>query len=672
MAVKQKYVEQVAPGAPLQMLLRALHEGVRRDDGIMDKDQIFMNIVLNLGMCQIPSDPANFKQFVSDLKQIAEGLKKEYNNNELMYSTLKVFYMEISEPNKTLSPAMSIVIQLIDLDVIPMVVKWILNSGYSDRSLERALFTLCNWLTKWTYTPNLGHLVLNLMKGLEERQHYDILMEVTLATVESLFKLLVLADSRPIIGPVVVYMLSKSQARPDAFHKVIRHVGHIIAVLHKENSACSRYYLDQIVKLCLALMDRFPGNNTLYDNLRSTIQPYCPLNYHDTLDCKAWEETGVSEAVQRSSLGKVGLTNLGNTCYMNSVLQALFMTKLFRNEVLLLNENIMPLFSNLQELFVLLQHSQKYSLSPSDILHLARPPGFQLGHQHDSSEFLGYLLDVLHEQEHSAGTSVEASGPHPESNNTIVQQSFGGKTMTVATCNSCGNKSERIDKFRDIPLSFPSSSNDHSVTSLLDYYLQPEKLCGDNQYHCEKCKGLTDGQRQTHIIEAPPRLILTVKHFGYDSVSQQKTKLLHRVKLEDFIQLSNVNYELYAAVVHCGSSVDSGHYYTFAKENDEWFKFNDSFVMKTTAAQLYNLKPPETPYILFYRSQDSEEPDNLHRTRLSHQLQLVLNRDLNELEKEKRARSKRTFNSSRNDKDDPPPPNCGGGGFSDTTNMFVC
>jgi ubiquitin carboxyl-terminal hydrolase 35/38 len=99
---------------------------------------------------------------------------------------------------------------------------------------------------------------------------------------------------------------------------------------------------------------------------------------------------------------------LGNTCYMNSVLQALFMTKPFRNEILLYDKDMTPLLSKLQTLFALLQHSKRYSMSPNDILNLARPPGFLPGHQHDSSEFLGYLLDVLHEQEKTAACSNDS------------------------------------------------------------------------------------------------------------------------------------------------------------------------------------------------------------------------------------------------------------------------
>lgn len=204
-------------------------------------------------------------------------------------------------------------------------------------------------------------------------------------------------------------------------------------------------------------------------------------------------------------------------------------------------------------------------MSPTDILTLARPPGFQPGHQHDSSEFLGYLLDVLHEQEKMIYTNQGDAACTV--NETVVQNSFGGRTITISNCGKCGMKSERIDNFRELQLSFPNNNNENpSVQTLLEYYLQPEPLCGDNQYHCDECGCLTDGERVTVIAEPPPRLVLTLKHFRYDPVSQQRTKLLQRVKLDAFVQLGDEEYELYAAVVHCGSSVDSGHYYTIARD----------------------------------------------------------------------------------------------------------
>lgn len=243
--------------------------------------------------------------------------------------------------------------------------------------------------------------------------------------------------------------------------------------------------------------------------------------------------------------------------------------------------------------------------------------------------------------------------------------------MTVSRCGGCGTQSERADHFRELQLSFPTNNCNQSVQTLLDYYFQPEKLCDENQYHCDKCHGLTDSERITKIVEPPCRLVLTLKQFRYDPVSQLRTKLLQQVKLNTFINLDNEDYELYASVVHCGSNLDSGHYYTFARDGDEWFKFNDCAVIRTTHQELFNLKPPETPYILFYRKLDSIEPDSLQKATLSNKLQTILNRDNAENELKKKKSS--SFNGYSSDKnDDPPPPSSGGDGFNGSFSKLVC
>ncbi|EEZ99989.1 ubiquitin carboxyl-terminal hydrolase 35 [Tribolium castaneum] len=668
MAVKQKVVECVAQSAEarLQLILRTLQDLTAQ--GLQDKK--CANIVSLLGTIHVPTDPSDYKQFIGSIKSVQEILTKECMKNDLVYLTLRSLYHEISTSQKPLSPAMSIVLTLIQVDYIPTAVDWILQTGYSPENHKKALMTLCNWLPKWTWTENLGRLVLTFMQGLEAQQQLEIVFEVTEATIEPLFRLLILPEHRKSVGPIVKYMLFSmlSQSNPVSFDKVVPHVGSVVAYLYKEKSDSSLEYFGDIVKVCFLLMDHFSDYSNRYVQLKKDLEQHLPA-----ANCI---ENGPSNSVATvySASGKVGLNNLGNTCYMNSVLQALFMTKPFRNEILLYNKDMTSLLSKLQTLFALLQHSKRASISPHDISNLARPPGFLPGHQHDSSEFLGYLLDVLHEQEKTAVCGNGTKADHvPPSYNTIVQSAFGGRTVSVSRCGECDTKSERVDNFWELQLSFPNTTDNQSVQTLLNYYLQPEKLSGDNQYHCEVCDCLTDGERVTCIEEAPPRLILTLKHFRYDQASQQRTKLLQSIKLDNHVQLDTGLYVLYAAVVHCGSSVDSGHYYTFARDGDEWFKFNDCSVMRTMAEELCSLKPPETPYILFYSRQDCSDPEALPRTVLSQRLQLVINNDHTEFELEKRRRPIKTYNSKQNRNDEPPPPGCGGPGFSsNSSNMYVC
>ncbi|XP_044767160.1 ubiquitin carboxyl-terminal hydrolase 35 [Coccinella septempunctata] len=682
MAVKQMLVEHsdsATTDARLQLLLRQ-HEIASRNGH--RRDEICISMVIGLGTCTVPTDPTKFKKFIADLHQVEDILRQECSNFDLLYATLRALYNEISDSNKILSPAMSIVLRLIPLEMIPDAVKWILNSGYKYVSLEKALHNLCLWLTKWTYTPNLSPLVVLFMEALEEEHHANIILDVTLATIEPLFKLLIMEDFRKTVGPVVFYMLNRVQNSPEVYEKIFPHLMNTATFLERENSDDSILYLQKLVHLYSKLKQIYPDYQMAYDHLESVLDVcMCSKASRDMLSSdKPW----VCELTEVNPQDvKVGLNNLGNTCYMNSVLQALYMTKFFRNNVLMFDHTEMPLLNSVQDLFVLLQCSKKFTLSPTNILHLARPAGFNVGFQHDSSEFLLHLLDIMHEQEVSqlkgkkdAPTTSDESNTLP---NTIVQQSFGGRSMTVFTCGECSSHSEKIDNFRELPLCFPDEDEDmynvkHSVSSLLDLYLQPEKLCGQNKYDCNKC-GLNDGEKVTRVIQAPRRLIMTLKHFKYDSKLHKRTKLLHRVKLEEYIQLNGVGYELYAAVVHHGSNADHGHYYALAKENEQWYKFNDTIVKKLTLAEIYELKPPETPYILFYRNQQSEEPENLKKSGLPLRLQDVVQRDLTE--KEEDEKSKKPYvtiyqtRQNRNNDDSMPPPGCGGGLSDAPSNMYV-
>jgi ubiquitin carboxyl-terminal hydrolase 35/38 len=191
---------------------------------------------------------------------------------------------------------------------------------------------------------------------------------------------------------------------------------------------------------------------------------------------------------------------------------------------------------------------------------------------------------------------------------TYIQRIFGGKISTRYLCSSCNGNSINIDAFRDLQLSFPEKNEDenamgdtqYNVQQLLEFYFTTEELTllGDNQYHCDNCKILCNGIRCTEILEPPRNLILTLKHFRYDSRHHTRSKLLYKVYHDEVINVNvkesfssnytrSVEYMLYAAVIHSGTSLDSGHYYTIAREADnKWFKFNDSFVTKSSLEEL--------------------------------------------------------------------------------------
>lgn len=224
------------------------------------------------------------------------------------------------------------------------------------------------------------------------------------------------------------------------------------------------------------------------------------------------------------------------------------------------------------------------------------------------------------------------------------------------------------------------------MQELLDYFVLPEQLNGDNQYHCDTCGGLQDAQRTIQILQTPSHLVLTLKRFQFNSETGQ-AKLLQRVQCSENIELSKQPYRLYAAVVHSGPSMDGGHYYTLARDETlVWCKFNDSLV---TPCDPPPWSPPDTPYILFYaRPEDKLQPavDMLALPPLqSHLMELVRSDNiqwLNEVQsEEERSRKRRkqqpsirhvSHNPERDsDNGGNPPGGCGGGGMDVSHNRFV-
>lgn len=104
---------------------------------------------------------------------------------------------------------------------------------------------------------------------------------------------------------------------------------------------------------------------------------------------------------------------------------------------------------------------------------------------------------------------------------------------------------------------------------------------------------------------------------------QVQTKLMHNMYHNTTVTLPTVRsqadhstYSLYAAVIHSGTTLDEGHYYTLAKDNDGWHLYNDHVVSVADESQLNEVQFSKqnigsTPYILFYRRTDVEEGTGL-------------------------------------------------------------
>ena len=194
-------------------------------------------------------------------------------------------------------------------------------------------------------------------------------------------------------------------------------------------------------------------------------------------------EEGLSDL---ENAGIVGLNNIGNTCYMNSVLQCLFHTKVLK--FILLDPQIKEKINHknplgtrgkmlltFAELFKIYWKTKEKYFSPSKFkLTVGKYlPLFSGNDQHDSQEFLSQFLDILHEDMNivinkPATKAIEGSNKEDDKkiakrswinflkrNSSVFVENFYGQFKTTINCPQCKKTSITFDPYQIISLNIP-------------------------------------------------------------------------------------------------------------------------------------------------------------------------------------------------------------------------
>ncbi|CAG8626532.1 2683_t:CDS:10 [Ambispora gerdemannii] len=349
-----------------------------------------------------------------------------------------------------------------------------------------------------------------------------------------------------------------------------------------------------------------------------------------------------------------GLVNNGNTCFMNAILQPLSHCPPFYNLLIRIGNEVAHSFNSKTPLVdSLIEFMREFREAKIDGLDedFGEPFVPEYGRQEDAEEFLGFLLDGLHEEllavkniqsiiafkgpdsrdtaghKNIPGESTHSNVSKPTNDGwyevgpknkatsarleSPISRIFGGQVRSVLKCPGSLD-SVTYQPFSSLQLDI-QPDDVRTVEGALMKMIEPEIV---HDYYSKK-GAMVEAHKRLYLDILPPILILHLKRFVYDNVGG--TQKLHKtvgystllniqseIITQNKKQRSPITYQLIGVVYHHGKSATGGHYTCdILRQNNQWLHVDDTTITPITAEDVVVTEnstnaTDRLAYLLFY------------------------------------------------------------------------
>ena len=362
---------------------------------------------------------------------------------------------------------------------------------------------------------------------------------------------------------------------------------------------------------------KFEDTESVYLNLTDhTIWcRQCEIRYNLQED---FSETIESILKTSETPGAQGLMNLGNTCYMNSVIQVLSNSSQLKYICLdssiklntqLVNHSIISEFIKLIKVI----WAKNSKINPKDFVNSVQLNSdiFPPKQQCDAHEFLMYLLNMMNDV-------------LKNDNYNKIEEIFQGQIVSVTKCLNCNEESKNEESFFDITLPIVESdgneSGDYELSKLkvlmskfskimsmfgksreidirecIKANFEEYKVVEDmsNWRFCYTCDQKSPYMKRTCLKKTPKNLILVLKRYSVISKANTKIYFPETLNFSNYLEAPNQRavYNLYSIIEHIGF-MNLGHYKSYCKNHldNKWYCFNDSKITEMVISKINKIQ----------------------------------------------------------------------------------